>query len=60
MISLEKWKILATLHKLPTNVEDLGKFIVTKGFKSCPKIAESGHTDSWVQCCKPFIARPDG
>ena len=33
MISLEKWKILIPLEKLPKNVEDLGKLFVAKGFK---------------------------
>ena len=28
---------LAPLLKLPKDVGDLGKFIVAKGFKSCPK-----------------------
>ena len=37
MISPEKWKILTPLQKLPKNVGDLGKLIVAKGFKSCPK-----------------------
>ena len=41
MISLEKWLILTPLQKLPTNVEDLGKLIVAKDFKICPK---SNHT----------------
>ena len=39
--------ILASLQKLPKNVEDLGKLIVAKGFKKLPKaqkIANSGHT----------------
>ena len=34
-----------TLQKLPKNVRDLGKLIVTKGFKKLPKgqkIAQSG------------------
>ena len=47
MISLEKWMISAPLQKLPKNVEDLRKLIVTKGFKKLPKvqkIAYSGHT----------------
>ena len=30
-----------TLQKLPWNVGDLGKFIVAKGFKSCPKSNKS-------------------
>ena len=37
MISLEKWKFLKPLLKLPNNVGDLGNLIVAKGFKSCPK-----------------------
>ena len=32
MISLENVKILTPLQKLPKNVGDLGKLIVTKGF----------------------------
>ena len=39
--------ILAPLQKLPKNVRDLGKFIVSKDFKKLPKvqkIANSGHT----------------
>ena len=41
--------ILAPLQKLPKNGEDLGKFIVAKGFERLPKvqnIAQSGHTGS--------------
>ena len=38
MISLEKWKILAPLQKLPKNVGELGKLIVAKGFKKFPKV----------------------
>ena len=40
--------ILAPLQKLPNNVGDLGKIIVTKGFELFPKvqkIAQSGHTE---------------
>ena len=47
IISLEKWKILKPLQKLPKNVGDLGELIVAKGFKKLPKvqkIAKSGHT----------------
>ena len=39
--------ILAPLQKLPKSVEDLGKFMLQKALKSCPKlqkIANSGHT----------------
>ena len=48
MISQEKWMILTHLQKLPKNVEDLGKLIVTKGLKKLSKvkkIAQSGHTE---------------
>ena len=38
MISLEKWKILTSLQKLPKNVGDLGKLIVAKGFENLPKV----------------------
>ena len=38
MITLEKWKILTPLQKLPKNVGDLGKLIVAKGFKKLPKV----------------------
>ena len=32
---------LAPLQKSPKNVGDLGKLIVAKGFKSCPKCKKS-------------------
>ena len=38
MISLEKWQILTSLQKLPTNTRDLDKFIVAKGFKKLSKV----------------------
>ena len=38
MISLEKWKILTPLQKLPMNVRDLGKLIVAKVFVKLPKV----------------------
>ena len=41
MISLEKLKILTPLRKLPKNVRDLGKLIVAKALKSCPKSNKS-------------------
>ena len=47
MISQEKLKILTPLQKMPKNVGDLGKLIVSKGFKNLykvQKIAQSGHT----------------
>ena len=37
MISLEKLKILPSLHQLSKNVGDLAKLIVAKGFKKLPK-----------------------
>ena len=37
MFSLEKWIILTPLQKLPKNVGDLGKLIVTTGFEKLPK-----------------------
>ena len=38
MISLEKWKILTPLQKLPKNVGDLGKLIIAKSFEKLPKV----------------------
>ena len=39
MIPLVKWYILTPLQKkLPKNVGDLGKLIVSKGFKKLPKV----------------------
>ena len=38
MISLEKLKILTPLQKLPKNVGDLGKIIVSKGFEKLPNV----------------------
>ena len=38
MISIEKLKIWRPLPKLSKNVGDLGKIIVTKGFKKLPKV----------------------
>ena len=37
MISLEKWKILTPLQKLPKNGGNLGKMIVATGFEKLPK-----------------------
>jgi len=36
MISLESFKILTPLQKLPKNVGDLGKLFVAKGFENLP------------------------
>ena len=47
MISLENLKILTHVQKLPKNVGDLCKLIVTKGFEKLPKVQQinqSGHT----------------
>ena len=41
IISLEKCQILTALQKLPKNVGDLGKLIVAKALKSCPKSNKS-------------------
>ena len=38
MISLEKFKILTPLQKLPKNVRDLGQLIVASGFEKLPKV----------------------
>ena len=38
MISLEKWKTLTPLQKLPKNVGNLGKIIVATGFEKLPKV----------------------
>ena len=38
IISLEKFKILTLLQKLPKNVGDLGKFIVATGFEKLHKV----------------------
>ena len=37
MISQVKLNILTPLQKLPKNVRDLGKLVVAKALKSCPK-----------------------
>ena len=38
MISLENWKILTRLQKLPKNVDNLAKIIVATGFEKLPKV----------------------
>ena len=38
MISLQKWKILTTLHKMPKNVGDFGKIIIATSFEKLPKV----------------------
>ena len=37
-MSLERWKNLTPLQKLPKYVGDLGKLIVVKGFEKLPKV----------------------
>ena len=37
-ISLENWKILTPLQKLPKNVENLGKTIGATDFEKLPKV----------------------
>ena len=47
MISLEKWKVVTPLQKLPKNGDDLGIIVVATGFEKLPKvqiITQSGHT----------------
>ena len=54
MISIEKWKILTPIQKLPKNVGNLGKIIISTGFEKLPKvhkIAQSDHT-GWFT---PFL-----
>ena len=38
MISLEKFKILTPIQKLPKNVGDLDKLIVANGFEKLHKV----------------------
>ena len=38
IISLEKFKILTPLQKLPKKVVDLGKLVVAKSFEMLPKV----------------------
>ena len=38
MISLEKWKILTPLQKLPKNMGDSGKVIVATCFEKLPEV----------------------
>ena len=47
MPSIEKLKILTPLRKLPKNVGDLGKLLLQKALKSCPKCNKS---TIWSHC----------
>ena len=38
MNTLEKWKFLTSLQKLPKNLDDLGKIIVATGLEQLPKV----------------------
>ena len=49
MIFLEKLKILTLIQKLPKNEGDLGKLIVAKGFKECPKSNKSPNLVTLVE-----------
>ena len=60
MISQEKWMTLTHLQKLPKNVRDLDRLIVSKGFKNLPKvqkIAQSGHTARKFDFHHTFIVK---
>ena len=41
IFSQEKWMALTHLQKLPKNVRDLDKLIVSKGFEKLPKVQKS-------------------
>ena len=56
MILQENLKILTPLQKFPKNVGDLGKFIVGKGFKSCPKSNKSPNLVTLLGCLVPTTA----
>ena len=54
---------LTHLQKLPKNVRDLDKLIVSKGFKKLPKvqkIAQSGHTAVVIRIFPFKVAEEDG
>ena len=53
MISLEKLKLLVHTQKLPKTVGDLGKLIVAKGFKNCPKSKKSPYLVTLFTTCFP-------
>ena len=42
--SIKKWKISTSLQKLPINMDDLGKIIITTGFAQSAINRQSGHT----------------
>ena len=47
--------ILTHLQKLPKNVGDLGKLIVTKGFKTCPESNNSPNLVTLVGIQSRFL-----
>ena len=55
MISLEKWYILTPTQKLSKNVRDLGKLIVPKGLKSCPKSNKSPNLVTLVAVAVAYL-----
>ena len=50
MITLEKCYIWTPLQKLPKNVANLGKLIVAKALKSCPKYNKSPNLVTLIAC----------
>ena len=58
MISLEKFKILTPLQKLPKTVRDLGNLIVATGFeKSCTKSSKSPNLVTLVTTFSTILRR---
>ena len=47
---------MTPLQKLPKNVGDMGKLIVAKGFKGCPKCKKSPNLDTLVAASLPFTS----
>ena len=48
--------ILTHFHKLPKNVEDLGKLFVGKGFKKLPKSSKSPNLVTLVTILKVIVS----
>ena len=55
IISLEKLKILTPLQTLPKNVGDLGKLLLPKALKSCPKYNKLPNLVTLVVASKSVI-----
>ena len=49
-----------TFTKMPKNVKDLGKLIVVKGFKSCPKSNKSPNLVTLNQLYSQFVIQLRG